>query len=125
MGLYSSDLDRLGMLMADSWRAGRLVVDTGIHAMGWSREQAIDWFTAWTPVPPAVIAQEVDRYIGMPGQALSYKIGQRHIFGLRDMAREQLGDDFDIAAFHDAVLVRGGLPLPVLTTSVKDQLGLT
>ncbi len=125
MGLYSGDLDRLGMLMADSWRAGRLVVDTGIHAMGWTRQQAIDWFLEWTPIPPAVIAQEVDRYIGMPGQALSYKMGQRHIFALRDLARDQLGDDFDIAAFHDAVLVRGGLPLPVLTTSVKDQLGLT
>ncbi len=124
MGLYSSDLDRLGMLMADAWRAGRLVVDTGLHAQGWTRQQAIDWFTRWTPVPPAVIAQEVDRYIGMPGQALSYKMGQRHIFGLRARAQQELGDDFDIAAFHDALLVRGGLPLPVLTTSVEQQLGL-
>lgn len=124
MGLYSSDLDRLGMLMADAWRAGRLVVDTGIHAKGWSRQQAIDWFHQWTPVPGAVIAQEVDRYIGMPGQALSYKMGQRHIFELRARARRVLGDDFDIAAFHDALLVRGGLPLPVLTTSVEQQLGL-
>jgi uncharacterized protein (DUF885 family) len=125
MGLYSSDLDRLGMLMADAWRAGRLVVDTGIHARGWTRQQAVDWFHRWTPVPAAVIAQEVDRYIGMPGQALAYKMGQRHIFALRSRAQRALGDDFDIAAFHDALLVRGGLPLPVLTTSVEEQLGLT
>ncbi len=124
MGLYSSDLDRLGMLTADAWRAGRLVVDTGIHAKGWSRQQAIDWFERWTPMNLDVVAQEVDRYIAMPGQALSYKMGQRHLFALRAQAREVLGDDFDIAAFHDAVLVRGGLPLPVLTTSVHDQLGL-
>lgn len=124
MGLYSSDLDRLGMLTADAWRAGRLVVDTGIHAKGWTRQQAIDWFQQWTPIPRVVIEQEVDRYIGMAGQALSYKMGQRHLFRLRSDAQDRLGDDFDIAAFHDAVLVRGGLPLPVLTASVHDQLGL-
>ncbi len=124
MGLYSTDLDRLGMLMADSWRAGRLIVDTGIHAQGWTRQQGIDWFLEWTPMPLAVIEQEVDRYIGMAGQALSYKMGQRHLFALRAEAEDRLGSDFDIAAFHDAVLVRGGLPLPVLATSVHDQLGL-
>jgi uncharacterized protein (DUF885 family) len=123
MGLYSTDLHRLGMLAADAWRAGRLVVDTGLHAKGWTRQQAIEWFMVWTPIPRMVVEQEVDRYIGMAGQALSYKMGQRHIFQLRDRARAALGDDFDIAAFHDALLVRGGLPLPILTTSVEEQLG--
>jgi uncharacterized protein (DUF885 family) len=125
MGLYSSDLDRLGMLSADAWRAGRLVVDTGLHAKGWTRQQAIDWFVKWTPVPEIVVAQEIDRYIGMAGQALSYKVGQRHILGLRAEAQAALGDRFDIAAFHDAVLVRGGMPLTVLTGSVREQLGLS
>lgn len=124
MGLYSSDLDRLGMLMADAWRAGRLVVDTGLHAKGWTRQQAIAWFMEWTPIPRGVVEQEVDRYIGMPGQALSYKMGQRHIIALRERAEAAMGHDFDIAAFHDALLVRGGLPLPVLTTSVEQQLGI-
>lgn len=124
MGLYSSDVDRLGMLTADAWRAGRLVVDTGLHARGWTREQAVDWMTTWTPIPRMVAEQEVDRYVGMAGQALGYKIGQRHIFGLRAEAEAALGADFSIAAFHDAVLVRGGMPLPLLTASVHEQLGL-
>ena len=125
MGLYSSDLDRLGMLAADAWRAGRLVVDTGLHAKGWTRQQAIDWFVKWTPVPEIVVEQEIDRYIGMAGQALAYKVGQRHITGLRVEAERALGDRFDIAAFHDSLLVRGGMPLPVLTTSVREQLGIS
>jgi uncharacterized protein (DUF885 family) len=124
MGLYSSDLDRLGMLTADAWRAGRLVVDTGLHHHGWTRQQAIDWLATWTPLPMGVIEQEVDRYIGMPGQALAYKIGQRHIVALRARAEQTLGDAFDVAAFHDALLVEGSLPLPVLTTSVEQRLGL-
>jgi uncharacterized protein (DUF885 family) len=124
MGLYSSDLDRLGMLTADAWRAGRLVVDTGLHALGWTREQAIDWMMTWTPIPRLVVEQEVDRYVGMAGQALGYKMGQRHLFQLRAEAQAALGADFDIAAFHDAVLVRGGMPLPLLTESVREQLGL-
>ncbi len=125
MGLYSSELDRLGMLLMDAWRAGRLVVDTGLHHHGWTRAQAIRWFEEFTPLHPGVIAQEVDRYIGMPGQALAYKLGQRHILQLRRRAEEELGDRFDIAAFHDAILVEGSLPLPVLTTRVEHALGLT
>ena len=124
MGLYSSDLDRLGMLLMDAWRAGRLVVDTGLHHHGWTREQAIGWFERWTPLHRPVIEQEVDRYIGMPGQALSYTLGQRHILGLRRRAERQLGDAFDVAAFHDALLVEGSLPLPVLTTAVEARLEL-
>ena len=119
MGLYSSDMDRLGMLTADAWRAGRLVVDTGMHHMGWSRQRAIDWLVKWTPLPLPVIEQEVDRYIGMPGQALSYKVGQREIFRLRDNAEKALGDEFVIADFHDAVLTSGGMTLPALRTVVE------
>ncbi len=119
MGLYSSDMDRLGMLSADAWRAGRLVVDTGMHYMGWSRQRAIDWFVEWTPIPLPVIEQEVDRYIGMPGQALSYKVGQREIFRLRGRAEKTLGDRFVIADFHDAVLTSGGMTLAALGTVVE------
>jgi len=120
MGLYSGDLDRLGMLAADSWRAGRLVADTGLHALGWSRQRTIDWFTANTPVADDEIAVEVDRYVAIPGQAVSYKLGQREIFRLRDRARTALGDAFDIAAFHDVVLGSGGVTLPVLATLVDE-----
>jgi uncharacterized protein (DUF885 family) len=114
MGLYSSDHDRLGMLSLDAFRAARLVVDTGIHAMGWSRQKAIDWMTTHTPIPHATIATEVDRYIAIPGQALSYKLGQLEIMRLRADAEARLGDRFDVRGFHDAVLGHGMLPLPVL-----------
>lgn len=120
MGLYSSELDRLGMLANEAWRAGRLVVDTGMHYMGWTRRQAIDWFVKWTPVPLPVIEQEIDRYIGMAGQALAYKTGQREICRLRGEAERRLGDAFSIAGFHDAVLTSGGLTLPVLARVVED-----
>ena len=118
MGLYSGVLDRLGMLVADSWRAGRLVVDTGIHALGWSRQHAIDWMQANTPIAPDTIAVEIDRYVAMPGQALSYKLGQREIFRLRARAQDQLGDRFDIADFHDVVLGSGTVSLPILADLV-------
>lgn len=114
MGLYSSDLDRLGVLSFDSWRACRLVLDTGLHALGWSRRQAIDYMTENSPVAPNNIVNEVDRYIVWPGQALAYKTGQLEILRLREMAREALGARFDMRAFHDAVLGQGAVPLPVL-----------
>jgi len=114
MGLYRDDLDRLGMLAADSLRAGRLVVDTGLHALGWDRARAIDFMATHTPMSLEEVTIEVDRYIGMPGQALAYKIGQREIFRLRDVARTRLGGRFDIKGFHDAVLGSGGVSLPVL-----------
>ena len=119
MGLYSDVLDRLGMLVADSWRAGRLVVDTGIHSLGWSRQQAIDWMGSNTPVAPDTIAVEIDRYVAMPGQALSYKLGQREIFRLRADARKRLGDRFDIADFHYVVLGSGTVSLPVLADLIE------
>jgi uncharacterized protein (DUF885 family) len=120
MGLYSGDLDRIGMLTADAWRAGRLVVDTGLHALGWTRQQAIDFLLEHTPLDPGEVTVEIDRYIGMPGQALAYKAGQREIFRQRALAQEQLGDRFDIKGFHDAVLAHGAVTLPILGDLVAD-----
>jgi uncharacterized protein (DUF885 family) len=120
MGLYTGDLDRIGMLTADAWRAGRLVVDTGLHALGWTRQQAIDFLVDHTPLDPGEVTVEIDRYIGMPGQALAYKAGQREIFRLRAEARDQLGDRFDIKGFHDAVLAHGSVTLPILGDLVEE-----
>lgn len=118
MGLYSSDLQRMGMLSADAWRAARLVVDTGLHAFGWTRQQAIDYMLENTPVAPIDVASEVDRYIAMPGQALSYMTGRMEIQRLRARAEEHLGSRFDIRDFHDVVLAAGALPLAVLADVV-------
>lgn len=120
MGLYSGDLDRLGMLSADAWRAGRLVVDTGLHALGWTRRQAIDFLLEHTPLDEGEVTVEIDRYIGMPGQALAYKAGQREFFRLRAAARDQLGERFDIKGFHDAVLAHGSVTLPILGDLVDE-----
>ncbi len=124
MGLYSGDLDRIGMLSYDAWRASRLVVDTGMHALAWSRSAAIDFMAAHTALGLNNIANEVDRYIGWPGQALAYKIGQLEIRRLRADAESALGARFDIRRFHDAVLGHGALPLSVLRESVTAELGL-
>jgi uncharacterized protein (DUF885 family) len=118
MGLYRNDLERIGMLAADSIRACRLVVDTGLHALGWTRAQAIGFMATHTPVSVEEVTVEVDRYIGMPGQALAYKLGQREIFRVREAARARLGDRFDIRGFHDAALGSGAVRLPVLETLV-------
>ncbi|HEX5630545.1 MAG TPA: DUF885 domain-containing protein, partial [Acidimicrobiia bacterium] len=120
MGLYSSDVARLGMLSFDSWRAVRLVVDTGLHAMGWSRQQAIDYFVANSPQALNNIVNEVDRYIGYVGQALAYKIGQREIFRLRGEAQRTMGPRFDIKGFHDTVLASGPVPLELLGDLVRE-----
>jgi uncharacterized protein (DUF885 family) len=114
MGLYSDDLARLGMLSFDSWRACRLVVDTGLHALGWTRQQAVDHMLAHSPQAANNIANEVDRYLVWPGQALAYKVGQRRIAALRTRAERRLGGRFDVAGFHDAVLRHGAVPLRVL-----------
>ncbi len=119
MGLYSSEVDRLGMVSADAWRAGRLVTDTGIHALGWSRQQAIEFLQEWTPIGLLTIEQEVDRYIGMPGQALAYKMGQLEIFRLREEAEAELGNRFEIKGFHNTMLANGAMPLPMLERAVK------
>jgi uncharacterized protein (DUF885 family) len=125
MGLYSGDLDRIGMLSYDAWRASRLVVDTGMHALAWSRSAAIDFMVAHTALGLNNIANEVDRYIGWPGQALAYKIGQLEIRRIRSDAEAALGASFDIRRFHDAVLGHAALPLSVLRRSVVADLGLT
>lgn len=119
MGLYSSDLDRLGMLAMDSMRAGRLVVDTGMHARGWTREQAVAYLRDNTPMADLEIANEVDRYIAYAGQALSYMVGRLEIQRLRRETEARLGAAFDIRGFHDTVLGNGPLPLAVLDEVVS------
>jgi uncharacterized protein (DUF885 family) len=114
MGLYSGDLDRIGVLSFDAWRASRLVVDTGMHAMGWTRRQAVDFMLEHTALASNNIVNEVDRYISMPGQALAYKTGQLELLRLRAEARDRLGAAFDIRAFHDTVLENGAIALPTL-----------
>jgi uncharacterized protein (DUF885 family) len=114
MGLYSGDLDRIGVLSFDAWRAARLVVDTGMHALGWSRDRAIRFMLDHSALAPNNIGNEVDRYIVLPGQALAYKTGQLELLRLRAEARERLGPAFDIRGFHDAVLGSGALALPTL-----------
>ena len=125
MGLYTSELDRFGILSFDAWRAGRLVVDTGMHALGWSRQQAIDYLKEHSALGENNIANEVDRYIVWPGQALAYKIGQLEILRLRADARDRLGDRFDIKAFHDAVLGAGAVSLTTLGQMVETWVGET
>jgi uncharacterized protein (DUF885 family) len=119
MGLYSGDLFRFGMLSFDSWRACRLVVDTGLHHHGWTRQQAIDFMLANSALTPENVANEVDRYIAWPGQALAYMTGRLEIERLRDLACERLGPRFDIRGFHDAVLGNGAVPMTVLSGAVE------
>ncbi|MBV8759558.1 MAG: DUF885 domain-containing protein, partial [Deltaproteobacteria bacterium] len=119
MGLYSSDTDRLGKVSYDAWRASRLVVDTGIHAMGWSRQQAESFMREHTALTPINISNEVDRYIGWPGQALAYKVGQLKIIALRQEAEGALGTRFDLPGFHEVVLAAGAVTLPVLEERVR------
>lgn len=114
MGLYRDDVERIGMLAGDSWRSCRLVVDTGMHALGWTRQQAVDFMVAHAPVAIEEIHVEIDRYIAIPGQALAYKVGQLEIQRLRAAAEATAGPGFDIRAFHDAVLGSGSVSLPVL-----------
>ncbi|MFT4979055.1 MAG: hypothetical protein ACI8S6_004965 [Myxococcota bacterium] len=118
LGLYSGDLDRLGMLSFDAWRASRLVVDTGIHHLGWTRQQAEAFMLEATPLAENNIVNEVDRYITTPGQALAYKVGQLTIWRLRQKAESKLGDRFVLSDFHDVVLGAGAVPLPLLESQV-------
>jgi uncharacterized protein (DUF885 family) len=119
LSLYPEDLDRLGMLSYDAWRSARLVVDTGLHHYGWTRAQAETWMRENTPLAENNIANEVDRYIGWPGQALGYKLGQIEILRLRAHATSTLGADFDLADFHSVVLDSGPVPLSVLAERVE------
>lgn len=120
MGLYSGDLERFGILSFDSWRAGRLVVDTGIHALGWSRQEAIDYLAANSPQAENNIVNEIERYIAWPGQALAYKTGQREMFAARNHATAVLGDSFDIRGFHDALLGSGSVPMPTMHRLINE-----
>lgn len=114
MGIYKTPYQRFGFLTYQMWRACRLVVDTGIHHLGWTRQQAIDYMTENTALSDREIANEVDRYISWPGQALSYELGYLKIMELRAKAEKALGPKFDLRAFHDTVLAIGSVPLPVL-----------
>lgn len=118
MGLYSGDLDRLGQASYEAWRGARLVVDTGLHAMGWTRAQAEQYLRDHTALTEANIANEVDRYIGWPGQALAYKVGQLEILALRARAEQALGERFDLPGFHAVVLGAGAVTLPILDERV-------
>jgi uncharacterized protein (DUF885 family) len=120
-GFYENDhIGRIGFLRWQLWRAARLVVDTGIHAKRWSREQAIDYLVQTTGDALPVIVTEVERYAAAPGQACAYELGRREIARLREEARRALGPAFDLRAFHDVVLLNGELPLSVLRALVRD-----
>jgi uncharacterized protein (DUF885 family) len=119
MGLYADPYAKFGQLTYEAWRAVRLVVDTGLHSMGWTREQAIDYFRANTAKTDQDIVVEVDRYIVWPGQALGYKMGQLKIRELRTNAERQLGPRFNVRGFHDVVLGQGAVPLDVLERQVQ------
>ena len=122
MGLYTDPYSRYGQLVYDMWRAVRLVVDTGMHYFGWDRQRAIDYFLANAAKSEADIVNEIDRYIGWPGQALAYKIGQLKMLQLRAEAEEALGEQFDIRDFHDEMLGAGALPLDVLEARMDEWL---
>src|SRR6516162_7872320 len=121
-GLYADDRALLGAISSSLMRAARLVVDTGLHAFGWSRERALDYLAEHVPMPREVLAPEIDRYVVMPGQAVSYLTGKLEILRIREEARERLGQAFSLPAFHAAILDHGSLPMPVLARSIGDWL---
>ncbi|MBY6212791.1 DUF885 domain-containing protein [Microbulbifer agarilyticus] len=120
IGLYQDPYSDFGRLAMELWRAGRLVVDTGLHSKKWTREEAIDWLAENSPNPKGDVVKAIERYIVMPGQATAYKIGMMKILELRENAKQQLGDKFDIREFHDVVLANGAVPLDVLEQLVTD-----
>jgi uncharacterized protein (DUF885 family) len=122
MGMYETPYDHFGRLSYEMWRACRLVVDTGIHAKGWTREQALDYLASNTALSMHEVGTEIDRYIAWPGQALAYKIGELTLWDLRHEAETALGDKFDVRDFHDVVLTSGGVPLDLLKMMVKQYI---
>lgn len=125
MGLYSNDVQQLGRLGNDAWRACRLVLDTGMHGMGWSRDQAIKFFLENSPIENTNANIETDRYIAWPGQACAYKMGQLAIMELRKNAEEDLSESFDIKLFHDEVLKDGGITIPILRKKIEEFVAST
>ena len=123
LGMYETPYDEFGRETFENWRAARLVIDTGIHAMGWSRERAIAYLSDHTALAPLDIRNEVDRYISWPGQALAYKLGELKIRELRALAESELGERFDQRPFHDTLLAMGAVPLPVLEGEMKRWIG--
>jgi len=121
-GLYADDRGLLGSVSTSLMRAARLVVDTGLHFYGWSREQALEFLASHVPMPREFLASEVDRYVVMPGQALAYLTGKLEIVRIRREAQQRLGPAFSLPAFHSAVLDHGSLPMPTLARSIADWL---
>jgi uncharacterized protein (DUF885 family) len=119
MGIYETPYQDFGRLTYEMWRACRLVIDTGIHAKGWTRQQALDYLASNTALSIHEVTTEIDRYISWPAQALSYKLGEYTIWQLRHEAESRLGEGFDIRAFHDFILALGSVPLEVLKDEVK------
>ncbi len=121
-GIYQTPYEDFGRLTYEMWRACRLVVDPGMHYMGWTREQAVEYMASNTALSMHEVNTEIDRYIGWPGQAVSYKIGELKIKELRKMAEQELGDNFDIRSFHDKILENGSVPLRTLETIIKNYI---
>ncbi|HWO63094.1 MAG TPA: DUF885 domain-containing protein, partial [Umezawaea sp.] len=119
MGLYSDDVARLGMLATDSMRAARLVVDTGLHAFGWTRDRVVEYLREFTVMSEVDVQAETDRYVEMPGQALAYMVGRLEFERLRAEAARRAGEGFDLRAFHDLVLANGPLPMDALARLVE------
>ena len=122
MGLYTTPYEQFGKLTYEMWRACRLVVDTGIHALGWSKQMVLDYMSSNTALSLHEINTETDRYISWPGQALSYKIGELKIRELRSIAEKELGSDFDIREFHEIILSEGTVTLSILESRVLNYI---
>jgi uncharacterized protein (DUF885 family) len=125
LGLYRDPYSEFGRLSAELWRAVRLVVDSGLHHKRWSREEALEYMARTLPSSPEANAREVDRYLAVPGQATSFKIGMQRLLALRERARAALGEDFDLRVFHDTVLSLGNAPLWAVEAAVDQWLDET
>jgi uncharacterized protein (DUF885 family) len=122
MGIYTTPYEHFGKLTYEMWRACRLVVDTGMHMFGWSRQRAVDFMSENTALSMHEVNTEIDRYISWPGQALSYKIGELKIRELRTLAENELGNKFDIREFHEKILEKGTLTLPLLESQILNYI---